>query len=83
LIPKAGVMSIATSQGRGNEAVSNPRDTLPKLTFASGEMGELTSLPPMPMPMPVPSVLKNGWTDPEALLSTLIIPLTILSEALR
>jgi hypothetical protein len=33
--------------------------------------------------MPVPSVLKNGWTDPEARLSTLIIPLTILSEALR
>jgi hypothetical protein len=75
-------MSIATSHGRGNEAVSNPRDTLPKLTFASGEMGELTSLPP-PTPMPVPSVLKNGWTDPEARLSTLIIPLTILSEALR
>jgi hypothetical protein len=67
-------MSIATSQGRDNEAVSSPSDMLPKLTFASGEMGELTSLP---------SVLKKGWTDPEARLSTLIIPLTILSEALR
>jgi hypothetical protein len=74
-------MSIATSQGRDNEAVSSPSDMLPELTFASGDMGELTSLPPITMP--VPSVLKNGWTDPEARLSTLIIPFTILSEALR